>query len=72
VSFDRKTGIFVPPEGGKDDYSEFLTGEPLADRKRVAMLLETIAEVNSSVEVERGHAERCAPVIGSRGANGRS
>lgn len=52
MSLDRKTGIFVPPEAAKDDQSEFLTGEPIADRKRVAMLLETIAEVNSSVEIQ--------------------
>ena len=59
MSFDRKTGIFVPPPGdgggggGDGDKSEFLTGEPAIDRKRVAMLLETIAEVNSSVEVSQ-------------------
>ena len=33
MSLDRKTGIFVPPEAAKEDQSEFLTGEPLADRK---------------------------------------
>lgn len=68
MSFDRKTGIFVPPEAAKDDHSEFLTGEPLADRKRVAMLLETIAEVNSSVEVERVMQSVARRSIGVTGA----
>jgi sigma-B regulation protein RsbU (phosphoserine phosphatase) len=52
VSFDRKTGIFVPPDPGGGDYSEFLTGEFAVDKKRVAMLLETIAEVNSSGDLQ--------------------
>lgn len=71
MSFDRKTGVFVPPEAAKDDYSEFLTGEPLADRKRVAMLLETISEVNSSVEVQQvmqSVARRSAQVTGAERA----
>lgn len=68
MSLDRKTGIFVPPDPGKDDYSEFLTGEPLADRKRVAMLLETISEVNSSVEVERVMQSVARKSVGVTGA----
>lgn len=68
MSFDRKTGIFVPPDQAKDDYSEFLTGEALADRKRVAMLLETISEVNSSVEVERVMQSVARRSIGVTGA----
>jgi sigma-B regulation protein RsbU (phosphoserine phosphatase) len=71
VSFDRKTGVFVPPEAAKDDYSEFLTGEPLADRKRVAMLLETISDVNSSVELEQvmqSVARRSTQVTGAERA----
>lgn len=53
MSMDRKTGVFVPPDQAREDYSEFLTGEPLADRKRVAILLETISDVNSSIEVKQ-------------------
>lgn len=52
MTLDRKTGIWMPKPGARDDFSDFLTGEPLTDRKRVAMLLETISEVNSSVQVQ--------------------
>ena len=51
---ERRTGVFMPPEGDgrrRDEYSELLTGDPVADRKRVAILLETIAAVNSSVKI---------------------
>ncbi len=54
MTFDRKTGIFLP-EGIRrepEDYSEFLTGDFEADRKRVAILLETLADVNSSIDVK--------------------
>lgn len=52
MSVERKTGIHVAPAPQKDDYSEFLTGDALQDRKRVSMLLETIAEVSANVDVE--------------------
>jgi sigma-B regulation protein RsbU (phosphoserine phosphatase) len=51
---ERRTGVFLPP-GGKperDEYAELLTGDAASDRKRVAILLETIAAVNSSVKVD--------------------
>ncbi|MCE9638035.1 MAG: SpoIIE family protein phosphatase [Planctomycetes bacterium] len=68
MSLDRKTGIHVAPDQPREDYSEFLTGEPLADRKRVAMLLETIAEVNSSVEVATVMQNVARKSIGVSGA----
>ena len=51
---ERRTGIFMPPDDGKrrDDYAELLTGDPVADRRRVSILLETIAAVNSNLKVE--------------------
>jgi sigma-B regulation protein RsbU (phosphoserine phosphatase) len=52
---ERKTGVFMPPDGEgrrRDDYSELLTGDPVQDRRRVAILLETISAVNSSLKVE--------------------
>lgn len=52
MSLERKTGIFVPKAAEREDYGEFLTGDPLADRKRVAMLLETLSDVNSSIDVD--------------------
>ncbi len=52
---ERKTGIYLPRglRQEQDDYSDFLTGDLLADRTRVAILLETISEVNSSLDVEQ-------------------
>jgi adenylate cyclase len=51
---ERRTGVFIPPgaRAEREEYSELLTGDPVADKKRVAILLETIAAVNSSVKVE--------------------
>lgn len=51
---ERRTGVFIPPgaRAEREEYSELLTGDATADRKRVAILLETIAAVNSSVKVE--------------------
>jgi phosphoserine phosphatase RsbU/P len=51
---ERRTGVFIPPgaRAEREEYSELLTGDAVADRKRVAILLETIAAVNSSVKVE--------------------
>jgi serine phosphatase RsbU (regulator of sigma subunit) len=52
VTFSRKTGIFMPdPEPNPDDSSDFLTGELAEDRRRIAILLETLRDVNSSVDV---------------------
>ena len=53
-SVERRTGVFIPPgaRAEREEYSELLTGDPAADKKRVAILLETIAAVNSSVKVE--------------------
>ena len=53
MTFDRKTGIFLPESvrREKEDYSDFLTGDFNADRRRIAILLETLADVNTSVEV---------------------
>lgn len=68
---DRRTGIWMPNPGDSEDFSEFLTGEPLADRKRVQMLLETISDVTSSVEVEavkRSVARRSIQVTGAERA----
>jgi sigma-B regulation protein RsbU (phosphoserine phosphatase) len=52
--YERKTGVFMPPgaRSEREEYTELLTGDLAADRKRVAILLETIAAVNSSVKVE--------------------
>jgi sigma-B regulation protein RsbU (phosphoserine phosphatase) len=61
----------MPKPADRDDFSEFLTGEPLADRKRVAMLLETISEVNSNVEVQavmQSVARRSIQVTGAERA----
>lgn len=54
---ERRTGVFIPPGAPgarteREEYSELLTGDAASDRKRVAILLETIAAVNSSVKVE--------------------
>jgi sigma-B regulation protein RsbU (phosphoserine phosphatase) len=51
---ERRTGVFIPPGARteREEYSELLTGDPVADKKRVSILLETIAAVNSSVRVE--------------------
>lgn len=51
---ERRTGVFIPPgaRAEREEYSELLTGDPTADKKRVAILLETIAAVNSSLKVE--------------------
>ena len=51
---ERRTGVFIPPgaRAEREEYSELLTGDPVADKKRVSILLETIAAVNSSVKVE--------------------
>lgn len=51
---ERRTGVFIPPgaRSEREEYSELLTGDAAADKKRVAILLETIAAVNSSVKVE--------------------
>jgi sigma-B regulation protein RsbU (phosphoserine phosphatase) len=53
VKIERKTGIFMPKyaETPSVDYSDFLTGDVNADRKRTAILLQTISEVNNNVEV---------------------
>jgi len=53
VSFDRKTGIFLPETIRREteDYSDFLTGDHAEDCKRITILLETLADVNSSVDV---------------------
>ncbi len=54
MSFDRRTGIHLTPGKGDDlagDYSDFLTGDPAVDRRRVAILLETLAEVSTSVDL---------------------
>ena len=50
---ERRTGVFIPPgaRAEREEYSELLTGDPVADKKRVSILLETIAAVNSSVKV---------------------
>ncbi len=50
---ERDTGVFLPEEVRREteDYSDFLTGELDVDRRRVSMLLETLAEVNSSVDL---------------------
>jgi serine phosphatase RsbU (regulator of sigma subunit) len=52
VSFNRKTGIFMPdPDPDPDDYSDFLTGDLDEDRRRVTILLETLQDVSSSVDL---------------------
>lgn len=53
MSSTRRTGIFMPP-GGKEpeNYSGFLTGDIETDRRRVAILLRTISEVNRAVEID--------------------
>jgi phosphoserine phosphatase RsbU/P len=51
---ERRTGVFIPPGARteREEYSELLTGDAASDKKRVAILLETIAAVNSSLKVE--------------------
>jgi sigma-B regulation protein RsbU (phosphoserine phosphatase) len=71
VTFDRKTGIFVPGAGDEDEYSEFLTGDPVADRKRVTLLMKTISEVNSNVDVDalkQSIAQRAIALVGAERA----
>ena len=53
MTFHRKTGIFMPPgdEPPPDDFSDFLTGDLREDRRRISILLETLRDVNSSVDV---------------------
>lgn len=53
-SVERRTGVFIPPgaRAEREEYSELLTGDPAADKKRVSILLETIAAVNSNTKVE--------------------
>jgi sigma-B regulation protein RsbU (phosphoserine phosphatase) len=71
---ERRTGVFLPPDGEgrrRDEYAELLTGDAAADRKRVAILLETIAAVNSSVKVEdviRSVVDRSIQVTGAERA----
>ncbi len=50
---ERKTGVFLQKytEVPSVDYTTFLTGDVNADRKRVAILLKTISDVSSNVEV---------------------
>ncbi len=49
---DRKTGIYLPDAIQQaENYADFLTGDLAADRMRVGILLETLAEVNSSVDL---------------------
>lgn len=75
MSVERRTGVFMPPDpedrGRRDDYSNLLTGDAAADRKRVAILLETIAAVNSSMKVEeviRSVVDRSIQVTGAERA----
>lgn len=70
---ERRTGIFMPPDDGKrrDDYAELLTGDPVADRRRVSILLETIAAVNSNLKVEdviRSVVDKSVQVTGAERA----
>jgi len=54
VSIDRKTGIFMPdpdPDRSRVDHTDFLTGNFELDRRRVAILLDTLADVSTSVDV---------------------
>lgn len=50
----RQTGIFMrrTSEASPSDYSDFLTGNLDTDRKRVSMLLTTLASVNSNVDLQ--------------------
>src|SRR6185295_5932101 len=71
---ERKTGVFLPPDSDgrrRDEYAELLTGDAAADRKRVAILLETIAAVNSAVKVEdviRNVVDRSIQITGAERA----
>ena len=73
AGIERKTGVFIPPGARteREEYAELLTGDAAADRKRVAILLETIAAVNSSVKVEdviRNVVDRSIQVTGAERA----
>jgi serine phosphatase RsbU (regulator of sigma subunit) len=70
---ERKTGVFIPPGARteREEYAELLTGDATADKKRVSILLETIAAVNSAVNVEdvkRSVVDRSIQVTGSERA----
>lgn len=73
AGIERKTGVFIPPGARteREEYAELLTGDATADKKRVAILLETIAAVNSSVKVEdviRNVVDRSIQVTGAERA----
>lgn len=69
---ERKTGIRLPQDdSGRSDLAGFLTGEPEADRRRVALLLETLADVNSNLNIQdvmRSVARRSTVVAGAERA----
>ena len=50
---ERETGVYMPHalRRAGEDYSDFLTGDHATDRRRVSILLETLAEVNSGIDV---------------------
>ena len=54
MSITRRTGVTVPGEDGnhRDTFADFLTGDPVRDQRNVNILLQTIAAVNSNLELE--------------------
>jgi sigma-B regulation protein RsbU (phosphoserine phosphatase) len=52
MTIDRITGVTVPGDDGHDRLSGFLTGDAVRDSRNVTILLQTIAAVNSNLELE--------------------
>ncbi len=52
MSDQRSTGITLPGGAPHDSFADFLTGDPRRDARNVNILLQTIAAVNSNLELE--------------------
>jgi sigma-B regulation protein RsbU (phosphoserine phosphatase) len=52
MSIQRQTGVLVPGGEGPERFSNFLTGNADRDSRNVNILLQTIAAVNSNLELE--------------------
>ncbi len=52
MSIRRDTGVMVPGDPSGDTFADFLTGDARKDGRNVNILLQTIAAVNSNLELE--------------------
>jgi len=52
MGIQRQTGVVLPGGDGADRFSSFLTGDANRDSRNVNILLQTIAAVNSNLELE--------------------